>query len=86
MDLGGKRFVRRDPSTGARSAEGNGHAPAHDDRSDDVRPPGLGCATDPTGRTTIKLPECQFPVGGTYPLPTHCRYGGAGIPVPGTGQ
>ena len=46
----------------------------------------LGCATDPAGRTTITLPECQFSVGGKVPLPTHCRYGGAGIPVPGTGR
>lgn len=44
----------------------------------------LGCATDSSGRQTIKLPDCTFSVGGKYPLPTHCRYGGAGIPVPRT--
>lgn len=47
---------------------------------------GLGCATDPAGRTTITRPECQCSAGGKSPLPMHGRYGGAGIPVPGTGR
>lgn len=39
----------------------------------------FGCATDPQGRTVIKLPDCNFTSGGHG----SCRYGGVGIPIPG---
>jgi len=44
------------------------------------------CTTDPSGRQGIRLPDCSFSLGGKYPMPTHCRYQGASVPIPGTGR